>query len=74
MDKMLSDKVEYMIAAISEFAAKHCLSIRQSYRYLKRYKGVEFLERFYNINHTLSFNEVVDDLTDYCKLNGGKIS
>jgi hypothetical protein len=73
MDNDLSNMVEYIIAVISEFAAKHKISTKQSYNYLAKYNGMNFLERFYNVNHTLSFNDVVDDLTVFCKNNGGNL-
>ena len=40
MDKAdISDKVEYVIAAISEFGKRHGLSHVEAYRYLKRFQG-----------------------------------
>ena len=41
MDKAdISDKVEYVIAAISEFGKRHGLSHVEAYRYLKRFQGL----------------------------------
>ena len=65
--------VEYIIAVINEFAARHKISAIQSYNYLAEHKGMQFLEKYYGINHTLSFNEIVDDLTELCSNNGGKL-
>jgi hypothetical protein len=73
MNRELSNMVEYIVAVISEFAAKHNISTKQSYNYLAKYKGMLFLEKFYNVNHTLSFNDMVDDLTLLCKNNGGNL-
>lgn len=67
----IKDKVAYIIAVISEFATRHSLSTAQAYRYLDRYGGLEFVTRHYNVEHTLSFEEVVDDLTGYCHRKGG---
>ena len=63
MDKKFVDKVNYMIAVISDFAAMHSLSNAQSYRYLNRYKGLEFIDKYYEVEHTLPFEDVITDLT-----------
>ena len=74
MDKKLVDKVNYMIAVISDFAAMHSLSNVQSYRYLNRYKGLEFIDKYYEVEHTLPFEDVITDLTAYCKRKGGALA
>ena len=58
---------------ISEFAAKHTLTTPQAYRYLERFKGLDFVNRFYDVEHTFSFEDVVDDLTAYCHRKGGAL-
>lgn len=75
-DKVLvfmEKKVSYIIAVINEFALAHTLNSQQAYRYLSRYKGLEFIDKHYEIEHTLSFEDVVEDLTGYCKGNGGAL-
>ncbi len=57
-DSELKNKIEYIIAVISEFAAAHSLNTSQAYRYLERFKGIDFVNRFYNVEHTLSFEDV----------------
>ena len=74
MDKKLVDKVNYMITVISDFAAMHSLSNAQSYRYLNRYKGLEFIDKYYEVEHTLPFEDVITDLTAYCKRKGGALA
>ena len=73
MDKKLVDKVNYMIAVISDFATMHSLSNAQSYRYLNRYKGLEFIDKHYEVEHTLPFEDVITDLTAYCRRKGGAL-
>lgn len=63
----------YTIAVISEFAIAHNLTQQEAFRYLDRYKGIDFIERHYEVEHTLSFDDVVDDLTAYCKRMGGTL-
>lgn len=67
-------QVSYIVAVISDFAEHYGLSTPQAYRYLARYKGIEFLEDFYDVEHTLSFEDVVSDVALYCRKNGGSLS
>ena len=73
MDKKVKDRVEYIIAVIGDFAMKHSLTTMQAYRYLERFKGLDFIDKFYEVNHTFSFEDVIDDLTSYCHRIGGAL-
>lgn len=74
MSKSIKDRLNYLIALISEFAAAHQLSLQQAYLYLQQFKGLDFAEEFYDVEHTLSFDEAVEDITIYCKRMGGHIA
>lgn len=65
--------IDYVMAAIIEFARRHGLTIREASNYLVRFKGIEFLTDFYDVEHTLSFNDCIDDLTVVCRNNGGAL-
>ena len=67
-------QVSCIVAVISDFAEHYGLSTPQAYRYLARYKGIEFLEEFYDVEHTLSFEDVVSDVARICRNNGGTLS
>ena len=67
MDFNIKDKVEYMIALISEFAKAHSLTSSQAYRYLERYKAIDFIDKHYDIAHTQRFEDVISDITAYCR-------
>lgn len=41
--------------------------------YLKRFKGIEMLDKFYDVMHTLSFKDATDDLTAFCHRQGGDL-
>ena len=73
MEKKFVDKVNYMIAVISDFATTHSLTNAQSYRYLNRYKGLDFVDKHYETNHTLPLEDVIADLTTYCQRQGGAL-
>lgn len=74
MDKDVKHKLEYIIAVISEFAEAHNIDTAAAYSYLERFKGIDFINRFYNVNHTLSFEDMVEDLTAYCQRMGGRLA
>mgnify|MGYP006329618937 FL=1 len=69
----IKNKTEYLIASINEFAKRHKLTDTQAYRYLKRFRGMEMPERFYDVMHTLSFKDTTEDLTAFCHRNGVKL-
>ena len=54
--------------------ATHHLSLQQAYLYLQQYKGLDFADEFYDVEHTLSFDQAVEDITMYCKRMGGSIA
>lgn len=72
MDKK-QKKGRYIIAAINDFASTHSLTSMQAYRYLERFKGLDFMDKFYEVEHTFSFEDVIEDLTAYCHKKGGAL-
>lgn len=67
------DLIDYTMTAIIEFGRRHGLTIREASNYLNRFKGIDFISEFYDVEHTLSFNDCVDDLTVVCRNNGGAL-
>ena len=51
----VKDKAEYLVMFVNEFAKRYQLTDIQAYRYLKRFKAIDFLEKEYNVAHTQSF-------------------
>ena len=43
-------------------------------KYLDRFKGIDFIDEFYNVEHTQSFDDVIDDLALLCRKNGGALA
>ena len=60
--KKKADKnlIDYVMTVIVEFARRHDLTIREASNYIRRFKGIDFLTEFYDVEHTLSFNDCVD--------------
>lgn len=63
--------LDFIIVCISEFANQHGMHMRDAYIYLSRNKGIGFLKEFYDVEHTLSVDDVMDDLAAVCRKNGG---
>ena len=74
MSQLTIDKIEYTIMLVKLFASHHHLTPVQAYRYISRFDGMAFIERNYGVMHTLSFQEMVQGVSDYCKRNGGQLS
>ena len=70
---MASDKAQYIVALIAEFAAHHRLTTVQAAQYLGSYKALELYDRQYGYLHTQSFASNVRDLSAYCHKNGGAL-
>lgn len=66
--------IDYIVVCVSEFADRHSLSQKDAYFYLRKYAGIQFLKEFYDIEHTIPFADVVDDLTRICARNGGVLT
>ena len=62
MSKLEQNQIRYAVACVSEFAQSKGLSKVQA-----------FLNEFYDVEHTLSFEDAVSDMTLVCQKNGGKI-
>ncbi|MEE1059441.1 MAG: DUF3791 domain-containing protein [Treponema sp.] len=69
----VKDKIEYTVALVRDFAKKYSLSITQAFNYLDRFNAIDFVNQHYNIAYTLSFAEIIDDLSLYCKNHGGNL-
>ena len=41
---------------------------------LSLYKGIDFLDEFYDVERTLSFDDVVKDVALLCRNNGGALA
>ena len=67
------NSIGYTVAFISEFAHQYGIHPRQAYAYMKRFKGMEHLEHYYNVLHTQSFPEAIEAVAQVCANNGGAL-
>lgn len=65
--------INYIVVCINEFALSKNLTEQEAFRYLYANKGIEFLTENYDIEHTLSLQDAVNDLSIVCRNNGGMI-
>ena len=43
----IKNKIAYIIAVVNEFATRFSLNSQQAYRYLDRFKGIDFVDEFW---------------------------
>ena len=66
-------KIGFTVACVNEFANKHDLSIQEAFQYLFQFKGIAFIKENYDVEHTLDFETILEDLGILCKNNGGTL-
>ena len=67
------NKVRYMVVCVNEFADRLNINGKEAFNYLNKHKAINFLLYNYEIEHTLSIDEAVDDMVIVSKNNGGTI-
>lgn len=71
LNEWTEKKIGFTVACVNEFAQQHNLSIQESFRYLFQFKGIAFIKENYEVEHTLDFGTIVEDLGILCRKNGG---
>lgn len=66
--------LNFTIALIAEFATTYKLKQKQAFNYLNRFNGIQFLHKHYEVLHTQSFEDVINDLAMVCRNNGGRLA
>lgn len=74
MSEQKRKQINYSVVCVSEFAKKNKLSSQDAFRFLYDYKGLDFLDENYEIEHTLSLNDAIADLEQVCRNNGGVLA
>lgn len=74
MSREIANKIDYTVMCISSFANEHTIPLQKSYLYLRQYGGLDFLKEFYDVEHLLSIDDAVHDLTILCLRNGGTLA
>ena len=71
MSREETNRLKYTIALIAEFADRFGIGEKQAFNYLSRFKGLAHLATYYDVVHTLSFDDAVEAMIQVCGHNGG---
>lgn len=74
MSKENINIIEYLVCCVGAFAQRFALTNRQAYQYLHRYQGLQFLMDYYDVEHTQSIDDAVEDCATICQRHGGALS
>jgi hypothetical protein len=72
--KIDSKQIGYIVACVNEFARASDLNEQEAFRYLYSNGGLAFLLEYYETEHTLSFEETINDLKRITRQAGGQIA
>lgn len=67
----LKKRINYMVVCVNEFANRYRMTPKEAFNYLYSYDGISFIKENYDIEHTLSIEDAIDDLAVVCRNNGG---
>lgn len=73
MSANIMNIIEYLVLIVSEFANRNCISEAEAYAYLGNFDALALCEKHYGVMHTLSVEENIDSLIEYCRRKGGKL-
>lgn len=65
--------IDYIVVCINEFADRLNLSYKDAFNYLKKYNAIKFIKDNYEIEHTLSIEDAIDDMILVAGNNGGNL-
>ena len=71
--KQQINMIDYLVICVNDFADRFGMNNKSAFRFLSKYGGIEFLTNHYEIEHTLSLDDAIDDLEKICRDNGGVI-
>lgn len=73
MSREQSNRIAFFVACIGAFAEKYSVSNAFAYSYLSKYQGFDFITKHYELEHTFSIDDVVEDMQRICYRNGGAL-
>lgn len=66
-------QINWTVAAVDHFARRHGMNPASAFVFLDEHGGIAFLREFYEVEHTLSFDDVAEDLLAVCLQSGGEL-
>lgn len=73
MSKEEMKMIDYIVVCINEFADHVGLNYKDAFNYLNKYKAIEFIKENYEIEHTLSLDDAIEDMIIIASKNGGDL-
>ena len=67
------NRIAYTVMIVRDFSEAHHLTPRQAQNYLRRHKAMDYMEEFYDVEHTLSPDDTLKSLDIICRKNGGNM-
>jgi hypothetical protein len=74
ISKLKINTINYIVICIEEFAQRLNISRKDAFNFLEKFGGIKFLIDNYEIEHTLSLEDAIDDMITICKNNGGSLT
>ncbi len=71
MPELTLNKIRFVAMIVALFAKKHKYSEPVAFQYISRYGGDKLLVNHYGYIHTQDYDQVVNDLDEYCHRQGG---
>ncbi len=63
----------FVMSVIYHYSKIKGISLGSAYRYLRTFKGLEYLNNYIDIERTLSFEDIAKNLSVVCANHGGKL-
>ncbi len=63
----------FIMSVVHHFSKIKGLSLARAFRYLKTFKGVDYLIKYQDIEQTLSYEDIAFNLSRVCANNGGAL-
>ena len=63
--------INYLVICINDFAERFDMDAKAAHNFLTKYGGIDFIMQHYEVEHTLSLDEAIEDLELICRKNGG---
>lgn len=63
----------FIISVIGYFAKLQNISFESAHQYLKNFNGLDYLKQYFEIERTLSYSDIAQNLATVCENNGGSI-
>lgn len=65
--------IDYVVVCVNEFADRFSINYKDAFNYLNKYKSIKFLLENYEIEHTLSIDDAIEDMAMIAQKNGGSL-